>query len=92
MSKIDISMQNKGVLEVDKVADKAGSSVFINGHAVGLASQLSDFTDLGVKVEQYQQALSKLSAMTTGKTSHKPQAISRKAKPPRLGAPEWNGD
>ena len=38
LSKIGISMQNKGVLEVDKIADKAGSYVFINGHAVGLAS------------------------------------------------------
>merc|ERR1719238_1262694 len=46
LSKLEIAMQKTGALEVDKVAEKAGNYVFINAHAVGLSSKLSDFEGL----------------------------------------------
>merc|ERR1711934_1162622 len=36
VAKLETAMQSTGALEVDKVADKAGNYVFVNGHAVGL--------------------------------------------------------
>merc|ERR1712096_108533 len=34
VAKLETAMQSTGALEVDKVADKAGNYVFVNGHAV----------------------------------------------------------
>merc|ERR1712167_297166 len=48
LSKLEIAMQKTGALEVDKIAEKAGNYVFINAHAVGLSSKLSDFEGLAV--------------------------------------------
>merc|ERR1711988_1737159 len=43
LSKLEESMLEKGVLQVDKVEGKSGNFVFINGHAVGLSNKLNDF-------------------------------------------------
>merc|ERR1711988_1122936 len=48
MAKLETSMQGTGALEVDKIADRSGNYVFVNGHAVGLSSKLSDFATLAV--------------------------------------------
>merc|ERR1719478_1678351 len=48
LMKTESSMQGKGVLQVDKVANKAGNWVFVNGRAVGLSSKLNDFETLAV--------------------------------------------
>merc|ERR1711934_111907 len=55
---------------VDKVADKAGNYVFVNGHAVGLSSKLSDFASLAVHMTAYERTLARL----TGKLSTKKKA------------------
>merc|ERR1711988_133834 len=62
LAKVEGAMQKKGILEVDKVDGKAGNFVFINGHAVGLSSKLSDFEELAVRMTTYQDVLSKLTA------------------------------
>jgi len=76
-------MQKTGALEVDKVAEKAGNYVFINAHAVGLSSKLSDFEGLAVAMSHYEKTLASLTGtLTTKKTAGKVNV------PP----PEWEGN
>merc|ERR1712054_114767 len=86
IGKLEIAMQNEGVLEVDKITGKAGNFVFMNAHSVGLSSKLSDFEGLAVSMRLYEQTLAGL----TGTLSDKAHA-GQKAKvfvPP----PEWPGN
>merc|ERR1712054_22353 len=86
IGKLEIAMQNEGVLEVDKITGKAGNFVFMNAHSVGLSSKLSDFEGLAVSMRVYEQTLAGL----TGTLSDKAHA-GQKAKvfvPP----PEWPGN
>merc|ERR1711998_784624 len=39
LMKAEQSMLGKGVLQVDKLSDKTGNFVFVNGHAVGLSNK-----------------------------------------------------
>merc|ERR1712054_655392 len=57
LMKTESSMQGKGVLQVDKVANKAGNWVFVNGRAVGLSSKLNDFETLAVHMGKYEATL-----------------------------------
>merc|ERR1712046_48836 len=41
LMKTEASMQNKGVLQVDKVANKAGNFVFLSAKSVGLSNKVS---------------------------------------------------
>merc|ERR1712093_948197 len=85
LSKVEGNMQTRGVLEVDRVAGKAGNFVFINAHSVGLSSKLSDFEGLAVRMTHYQKTLAKL----TGKLAQKHKKMRAKlvVKPP-----EWQGN
>merc|ERR1711881_498383 len=84
LMKTESSMQGKGVLQVDKVANKAGNWVFVNGRAVGLSSKLNDFETLAVHMGQYEATLAKMtSKMTTKK---------KKKGPAYVKPPEWRGD
>merc|ERR1711985_149768 len=83
MAKLETAMQSTGALEVDKVADKAGNYVFVNGHAVGLSSKLSDFASLAVRMTAYEHTPARL----TGKLSNKKHAGKVMVKPP-----EWQGN
>jgi hypothetical protein len=65
LSKLEIAMQGKGALEVDKIEGKSGNFVFMNGHAVGLSSRLSDFEDLAVRMTTYEKTLASLTASTS---------------------------
>merc|ERR1712146_816008 len=83
LSKLEIAMQKTGALEVDKIAEKAGNYVFINAHAVGLSSKLSDFEGLAVAMTHYEKTLASLTGtLTTKKTAGKMEV------PP----PEWEGN
>merc|ERR1719163_1192346 len=83
LSKLEIAMQKTGALEVDKIAEKAGNYVFINAHAVGLSSKLSDFEGLAVAMTHYEKTLASLTGtLTTKKTAGKVNV------PP----PEWEGN
>merc|ERR1711904_500758 len=70
LMKLEESMLEKGVLQVDKVSEKSGNFVFLNGHAVGLSNKLNDFESLAVRMTAYEQTLAKLTAALSGK--HKP--------------------
>merc|ERR1711881_66408 len=83
VAKLETAMQSTGALEVDKVADKAGNYVFVNGHAVGLSSKLSDFASLAVHMTAYEKTLARL----TGKLSKAKHAGKVMVKPP-----EWQGN
>merc|ERR1712054_714864 len=83
IAKLETAMQSTGALEVDKVAVKAGNYVFVNGHAVGLSSKLSDFASLAVHMTAYEKTLARL----TGKLSNAKHAGKVMVKPP-----EWEGN
>jgi len=90
LTRVEQNMQDKGILEVDKVQGKTGNFVFINAHSVGLSSKLTDFETLAVKMSAYQTILKKLTAKP-----HKAmpaQKASIMTKPMSMGPPEWQGD
>merc|ERR1712054_84628 len=65
LSKLEVSMMDKGVLQVDKVEGKAGNFVFINGRSVGLSNKLSDFSTLAAKMTMYESVLAKMTSKIT---------------------------
>merc|ERR1712225_76247 len=84
LDKLEQSMLNKGVLQVDKVSGKAGNFVYMNGRSVGLSNKLNDFSKLAARMSIYESVLAKLTAKLTVPKSR----IKHKfyAKPP-----EWQG-
>jgi len=90
LSRMDLNMQKKGVLEVDKIEGKAGDFVFINAHSVGLSSKLDDFEKLAVPMRIYQSILKKLTAK-----SIKVKGINKggvMVKPVYMTGAQWQGD
>merc|ERR1712139_396744 len=81
IARLEIAMQSTGALEVDKVEGKSGNYVFMNAHAVGLSSKLSDFEGLAVKMHTYEQTLASL----TGSLPETKTA----AEPIKVPPPEW---
>jgi hypothetical protein len=83
LDKLEASMTGKGVLQVDKVENKAGNFVFINGRSVGLSNKMGLFAELAARMTTYESVLAKMTAKIT--------SIVKKtkffAKPP-----EWKGD
>merc|ERR1712146_114282 len=88
LSKLEESMLEKGVLQVDKVEGKSGNFVFINGHAVGLSNKLNDFESLAVRMNKYEAGLAKLTAKLSGKV----KKLVTKKKVQYAKPPEWSGD
>jgi len=86
LAKLEIAMQGKGALEVDKIEGRSGNYVFMNGHAVGLSSRLSDFQGLAVPMNLFEQTLSKLTAVAV-KSAGKKAATKISVSPP-----EWQGN
>merc|ERR1711959_714704 len=85
LSKLELSMLKKGVLQVDKVDNHAGNFVFINGRAVGLSNKLNDFESIAVRMAKYESTLAKLTAHLSGKRKIN-------VKPLRVNPPEWPGN
>jgi len=85
LDKLQVSMEGKGVLQVDKVSGKAGNFVYVNGRSVGLSNKLSDFASLASRMSVYEAVLAKLTSKLTVGPKSKPKAFS--AKPP-----EWQGN
>merc|ERR1711988_393810 len=83
--KLQASMQGKGVLQVDKVADHAGNFVYLNGRAVGLSNKLNDFESLAVRMGHYESTLAKMTAELAGK-------VSKHKKGYKVAPPEWPGN
>jgi len=90
LEKLEDSMVAKGVLQVDKIAQKPGNWVFINGHSVGLSNKMSDFEDLCVRMSNYEAALAKLTAALTAKGTQ--PAVVEPPKPFFVPSPEWQGN
>merc|ERR1711998_215686 len=88
LQKLQGSMTEKGVLQVDKVDGKSGNWVFINGHAVGLSNKLNDFEGLAVRMAHYESTLAKLTASLSGEARPAAGEDHRVYAPP----PEWQGD
>merc|ERR1719326_2603516 len=63
LSKLEVAMTDKGVLQVDKVEGKSGNYVFINGRSVGLSNKLSDFSELAARMTTYESVLAKLTVL-----------------------------
>merc|ERR1712225_71829 len=82
LDKLEESMLEKGVLQVDKVQGKAGNFVYMNGRSVGLSNKLNDFAKLASRMSMYESVLAKLTAKLS--VPHKPAKFY--AKPP-----EWQG-
>merc|ERR1711959_767861 len=84
LSKVESNMQEKGVLEVDHVEGKSGNFVFVNAHAVGLSSKLSDFEELAIRMHTYQAVLSKMTKKAVPSGPHVKKEVF-------VPAPEWDG-
>jgi len=84
LAKLEDSMLVKGVLMVDKVDEKPGNYVFVDGHTVGLSNRLNDFENLAVKMGDYEKSLAKLTARLSGKVPANPAPI-------YVPAPEYMG-
>jgi len=85
IAKLELAMAGTGALEVDKIADRAGNFVFLNGHAVGLSSKMGAFEDLAVRMADYEETLSKLTGKMAKVTVHNnPKAY--------VAPPEWQGN
>merc|ERR1712031_30670 len=80
--KLEASMSKKGVLQVDKISEKSGNWVYLNGHAVGLSNKLNDFESLAVRMSHYEATLAKLTAALSGKVKHVPKPHIVYAQPP----------
>merc|ERR1719171_1103608 len=81
LDKLEASMTGKGVLQVDKVENKAGNYVFINGRSVGLSNKMGLFAELAARMTTYESVLAKMTAKIT--------TIARKGKKFYAKAPEW---
>merc|ERR1712159_933720 len=85
LDKLEESMLDKGILQVDKVPGKAGNFVYINGRSVGLSNKLNDFAKLASRMSVYEAVLAKLTAKIVV-PKHKAAPKPFFAKPP-----EWQG-
>merc|ERR1711990_214917 len=82
--KLEASMSEKGVLQVDKIEGHSGNWVYINGHAVGLSNKLNDFEGLAVRMAKYEASLAKLTASLKGAKKTKKSMV-------YAAPPEWQG-
>jgi hypothetical protein len=87
LSRVEDGMMGTGLLEVDKVADKSGNFVFVNGHAVGLSASVSFFEELAVHMSLYEHTLATLTGDLAKPLPGATQNVKVFVKPP-----EWNGN
>jgi hypothetical protein len=90
LSKLEESMTDKGVLQVDKVEGKPGNFVFINGRSVGLSNKLSDFSTLAAKMTMYESVLAKMTSKITAPEPQFEQAPFM-VQPDTFGGHAWEG-
>jgi hypothetical protein len=83
LERLEASMMDKGVLQVDKIEGKSGNFVFLNGRSVGLSNKMSDFGALAARMSTYESVLAKMTAKITVPT--KPATV-------YAGPPEWAGN
>merc|ERR1711871_943123 len=83
LERLEASMMDKGVLQVDKIEGKSGNFVFLNGRSVGLSNKMSDFGALAARMSTYESVLAKMTAKIT--VPKKPATV-------YAGPPEWPGN
>jgi hypothetical protein len=83
LERLEASMMDKGVLQVDKIEGKSGNFVFLNGRSVGLSNKMSDFGGLASRMTTYESVLAKLTAKI--EVPKKPATV-------YAGPPEWPGN
>merc|ERR1711970_785161 len=83
LERLEASMMDKGVLQVDKIEGKSGNFVFLNGRSVGLSNKMSDFGALASRMTTYESVLAKMTAKIT--VPKKPATV-------YAGPPEWPGN
>jgi len=86
LDRLQVSMEGKGVLQVDKVPGKPGNFVYINARSVGLSNKLTDFAHIAATMSTYEAALSKLTAKITVPKGPKKTPFKKP------GPPEWDGN
>lgn len=74
MNKLEMAMQQRGVLMVAPIEGKTGSYVYINGPSIGLSNKMTDLAQLAVKMADYEAALAHLTAKVTNAIA-KPQVL-----------------
>merc|ERR1711998_731154 len=82
LMKLSASMAKGGVLTVGKKDGANGQWVYINSAAVGLSDSMDAFTDVAVRIGEYQSFLAQLAAKL-------PEI--KVAKPIVVPPPEWDG-
>jgi hypothetical protein len=85
MDRLEDSMTDKGVLQVDKVEGKPGNFVFLNAGSVGLSNKLGSFSQLATRMPTYESVLAKMTAKITAPKSRVKSKF-------YAGPPEWNGN
>lgn len=74
LNKLEMAMQQRGVLMVALIEGKTGSYVYINGPSIGLSNKMTDLAQLAVKMADYEAALAHLTAKVTN-PSAKPEVL-----------------
>merc|ERR1711998_99532 len=62
MDKVEMSMPETGILQVDKVSGQSGQFVYINGRSIGLSNKLDILEKLAVRMPTYESILAKLTS------------------------------
>jgi len=83
LTKLSKSMTAEGILTTGPMADHSGTFVYVSGKTLGLAHKMDDFSALGCRITDYEEAMGSL----TAKLPHK--AI---VTPIVVPAPEWQGN
>merc|ERR1712227_205933 len=86
LDKLESSMLDAGVLQVDTVEGKSGNYVYLNGRGVGLSNKLGDFATLAASMSVYESVLAKLTSKFT--LPHQKHHENE----PEPGPPEWEGN
>merc|ERR1712227_149901 len=86
MDKLEVSMLDAGVLQVDTVEGKSGNYVYINGRSVGLSNKLNDFAELASSMSLYESVLAKLTSKITAPLNQ------RQPDGGDVPPPEWQGN
>jgi len=92
LSKLEDSMLEKGVLQVDKIEDKEGNFVYLNGHAVGLSNKMNDFEDLAIPMPVYEKKLAKITAALTNASVKHDSPADKKVEVAYAPGPEYKGN
>jgi hypothetical protein len=91
MDKVEMSMPETGILQVDKVSGQSGQFVYINGRSIGLSNKLDILEKLAVRMPTYESILAKLTSRLNA-PARKPPPPTKPYKVKMPSGGEWQGD